>query len=173
MRYAARPAVVEPDAAMAPDAPIVHDALGTNVAHERDFRYGDPEGAFAQAYRVVSHTVSYPRVNSTPIETYGVIADYDAGDRRYTVWSNFQGPYALHPIMCGALRVRGHDLRLISAPSSGGSFGIKQAVFPYMVLMALASRAFGAPGEVDRGSPRAPRRIIGVLRAHQQDRRRV
>lgn len=145
VRYAARRAVIEPDAAMAADAPIVHEALGTNVAHERDFRYGDPDSAFAQAYRVVSHTVSYPRVNSTPIETYGVIADYDAGDRRYTIWSNFQGPYALHPIMCGALRVRGHNLRLISAPSSGGSFGIKQGVFPYMVLMALASRAFGRP----------------------------
>ncbi len=145
VRYTVRPAVIEPEAAIAADAPIVHDALGTNVVHERDFRYGDPESAFAQAHRVVSHTVSYPRVNSTPIETYGVIADYDAGNRRYTVWSNFQGPYALHPIMCGALRVRGHDLRLISAPASGGSFGIKQGVFPYMILMALASRAFGRP----------------------------
>ena len=145
VRYAERPAVIEPDAAMAADAPIVHEALGTNVAHERDFHYGDPEGAFARAYRVVSHTVWYPRVNSTPIETYGVIADYDAGNRGYTVWSNFQGPYALHPIMCGALRVRGHDLRLISAPSSGGSFGIKQGVFSYVLLMALASRAFRRP----------------------------
>ncbi|MDP1602870.1 MAG: molybdopterin-dependent oxidoreductase, partial [Legionella sp.] len=75
----------------------------------------------------------------------GVIADFDAGNGRYTVWSNFQGPFALHPIACDALRVRGHQLRLISAPSSGGSFGIKQGVYPYIVLLALASRKAGRP----------------------------
>lgn len=143
--YAARPAVTDPEAAAADGAPVVHDGLETNVVHERQFRYGNPEDAFKKADRVVSYKVSYPRVNSTPIETYGVIADYDPGNHRYTVWSNFQGPYALHPIMCDALRVRGHELRLISPPSSGGSFGIKQGVYPYIVLMALASRKFGRP----------------------------
>jgi 2-furoyl-CoA dehydrogenase large subunit len=145
VEYAPRTAVVDPEAAASGDAPVLHDTLGSNVAHERWFRYGDPENAFAQANRIVSFKVSYPRVNSTPIETYGVIADYDAGNRRYTVWSNFQGPYALHPIMCDALRVRGHELRLISAPSSGGSFGIKQGVYPYIVPIALAARKFGRP----------------------------
>ncbi|HEU5068703.1 MAG TPA: molybdopterin cofactor-binding domain-containing protein, partial [Sphingomicrobium sp.] len=143
--YAPRPVVVDPEAAVAPDAPVLHDGMGGNVVHERQFRYGNPEDAFAEAAHVVSYKVSYPRVNSTPIETYGVIADFDRGNRRYTVWSNFQGPYALHPIMCDALRVRGHELRLISAPSSGGSFGIKQGVYPYIVLIALAARRFGRP----------------------------
>jgi 2-furoyl-CoA dehydrogenase large subunit len=143
--YATRIAVTDPEAAAAPGAPIVHDGLDTNVVHEREFRYGDPEEVFAKADRVVSYKVSYPRVTSTPIETYGVIADFDPGNRRYTVWSNFQGPFALHPIMCDALRVRGHELRLISPPSSGGSFGIKQGVYPYIVLMALAARKFGRP----------------------------
>jgi 2-furoyl-CoA dehydrogenase large subunit len=138
--YVTRRAITDPEAATAPGAPIVHDGLETNVVHDRQFCYGDPDEAFENADRVVSYKVSYPRVNSTPIETYGVIADYDTGNRRYTVWSNFQGPYALHPIMCDALRVRGHELRLISAPSSGGSFGIKQGMYPYIVLIALASR---------------------------------
>ncbi len=143
--YAARSAVTDPETAAADGAPFVHDGLETNIVHERQFRYGNPEAAFETADRVVSYKVSYPRVNSTPIETYGVIADYDPGNRRYTVWSNFQGPYALHPIMCDALRVRGHELRLISPPSSGGSFGIKQGVYPYIVLLALASRKLGRP----------------------------
>ena len=143
--YAARTAVTDPEAAAEPGAPVIHDEFESNVVHERQFRYGNPEEAFANADRVVSYKVSYPRVNSTPIETYGVIAEYDPGDHRYTVWSNFQGPYALHPIMCDALQVRGHELRLISPPSSGGSFGIKQGVYPYIVLMALAARKFGRP----------------------------
>ena len=138
-----RPAVVDPEAALAPDAPVLHDELATNIVHTRTFTYGEPDEAFRSADRIVSEKVSYPRVNSTPMETYGVIADFDAGSGRYNVWSNFQGPYALHPIMCDALRVRSHELRLISPPSSGGSFGIKQGVYPYIVLIALASRRFG------------------------------
>jgi 2-furoyl-CoA dehydrogenase large subunit len=43
------------------------------------------------------------------------------------------------------LRVPGHRLRLITAPSSGGSFGIKQAVLSYIVLLAAVSRKAGAP----------------------------
>jgi 2-furoyl-CoA dehydrogenase large subunit len=143
--YRTRAAVVDPEAALAPDAPVLHEELGTNVVHTRSFVYGDPDEAFRSADKTISVKVSYPRVNSTPMETYGVIADFDAGIGRYNIWSNFQGPYALHPIMCDALRVRSHELRLISPPSSGGSFGIKQGVYPYIVLIGLASRKFGCP----------------------------
>jgi 2-furoyl-CoA dehydrogenase large subunit len=51
----------------------------------------------------------------------------------------------MHPLVCDALRVRGQQLRLISSPSSGGSFGIKHGVYPYIVLIGLASRKVGRP----------------------------
>jgi 2-furoyl-CoA dehydrogenase large subunit len=145
VEYAPRPAVIDPEFAASPESAMLHDDLGGNVVHARDFTYGDPEAAFQAAHKVVLYRVDYPRVNSTPIETYGVVADFDRGANRYTVWSNFQGPYAIHPIMCDALGVRGSGLRLITAPASGGSFGIKQGVYPYIVLMALASRKLGRP----------------------------
>jgi 2-furoyl-CoA dehydrogenase large subunit len=143
--YKTLPAAVSIAAATEAGAPVLHDRLGSNIVQERTFRYGDPEAAFAGAHRVATFEADYPRVNSTPMETYGVIAHYDPGSEGYTIWSNFQGPFALHPIMCDALRVRSDQLRLISAPSSGGSFGIKHGVFPYIVLMALASRKLGVP----------------------------
>lgn len=138
--YRPMPAVVNPEDALSPSATVLHDEFGSNVVHQRTFEYGEPEAQFAKAWKVVSCKVDYPRVNSTPIETYGVIASFDPSKKSYTVWSNFQGPFALHPITCDALRVKGNQLRLISSPSSGGSFGIKQGVYPYIVLMALASR---------------------------------
>ena len=143
--YDPKPAVTGPEQALSPTATVLHEEFGTNIVHQRTFRYGDPDAQFARAAKVVSCKVDYPRVNSTPIETYGVIASFDESNGRYTVWSNFQGPFALHPIACDALRVKGHQLRLISAPSSGGSFGIKQGVYPYIVLMALAARKAGRP----------------------------
>src|ERR1700742_5129374 len=49
VRYQVRPAVVDPRAALKPEAPVLHDGFGGNVASDRSFRYGDPENAFASA----------------------------------------------------------------------------------------------------------------------------
>ena len=143
--YEQLPAVVDPETAAKIDAPKLHERLESNVVHHRRFVYGDPQAAFSKADRIVSVKTHYPRVTSMPIEGYGVIAHFERMPDRYTVWSNFQGPYVLHPIMCAALGVSGDRLRLISPPFSGGSFGIKQAIYPYIVLIALAARVLGAP----------------------------
>ena len=51
----------------------------------------------------------------------------------------------LHPVMARALKVPGPRLRLRSVPDSGGSFGVKQAIFPLIVAMALAARKAARP----------------------------
>jgi 2-furoyl-CoA dehydrogenase large subunit len=123
----------------------LHPAVNSNVVGERTFRYGDPERAFAEAAHRVRVEVRYPRNSCTPIETYGIVAEYDAGEDVYDVLANFQGPFSLHPVMARALKVTGNRLRLRTPPDSGGSFGVKQAIFPYIVLMAIASRVAGRP----------------------------
>lgn len=139
------PAVVRADAAASPGSPVLHDELGTNVVSERSFRYGDPDAGFANAAHVVRYEHRFPRYASTPVETFGVIAHHEPARRRFTVWSNFQGPFVLQPLMARALKVPGSHLRLITAPASGGSFGIKQAVASYVVLMGGVARLAGVP----------------------------
>jgi 2-furoyl-CoA dehydrogenase large subunit len=51
----------------------------------------------------------------------------------------------MHPVMALALGVPANRLRLVTPPDSGGSFGAKHAIFPYIVLMALAARTAGRP----------------------------
>jgi 2-furoyl-CoA dehydrogenase large subunit len=145
VRYAPRPAVVDPLAALHPEAPVLHNGFAGNVASDRSFRYGDPEQAFASAARRISIDVSYPRNSCTPIETYGVVADYNPGEDAYDVLANFQGPFSIHAVLSRALKVPGNRLRLRTPPDSGGSFGVKQGVFPYIVLIAAAARAAGRP----------------------------
>ena len=145
VRYEVRPAVVDPRAALKPDAPVLHDGFGGNVASDRSFRYGDPESAFASAPHRISIDVSYPRNSCTPIETYGVVADYDPCEDAYDVLANFQGPFSIHAVLSRALKVPGNRLRVRTPPDSGGSFGVKQGVFPYIVLIAAAARAAGRP----------------------------
>jgi 2-furoyl-CoA dehydrogenase large subunit len=142
--YRKLPAVVDPVKATAADASVLHASVGSNVVSDRTFRYGDPDAMFAEADQRVTLTVDYPRSSCTPIECFVVLADWNpAGD--YEIMANFQGPLTIHPVMALALKVAPNRLRLRTPPDSGGSFGVKQAVFPYIVLMAVAARVAGRP----------------------------
>jgi 2-furoyl-CoA dehydrogenase large subunit len=142
--YAPLPAVVDPLAALK-GATLLHEPLGSNVASDRTFRYGDPEAAFAKSPHRIAIDIRYPRNSCTPIETYGVVADYDPGEDAYDILANFMGPFSLHPVMARALKVPGNRLRLRTPPDAGGSFGVKQGIMPYVVLIGVAARACGRP----------------------------
>jgi 2-furoyl-CoA dehydrogenase large subunit len=174
--YEPLPAVVDPRAALAEGAPLLHPETGANVVGLRQFRYGDPERAFAEADAVVELTVEYPRNSFTPMECFVVVADYRAGDDSYDVLSNFQGPFSAHPVMARALRIPSNRLRLRTPPDSGGSFGIKLSVFPFIVLMGLASRIVGRPVKwvEDRlehllAASAGPNRITAIAAAVKRD----
>jgi 2-furoyl-CoA dehydrogenase large subunit len=174
--YDPLPAVIDPLAALAPDAPTLHDKLGSNVASDRSFRYGDPDAAFATAPRRVSVEIRYPRNSCTPIETYGIVADYDPGEDAYDILANFMGPFSLHAVMARALKVPGNRLRLRTPPDAGGSFGVKQGLVPYMVLIGIAARVCGRPVKwiEDRlehlvGSVSATNRVTRLAAAVEND----
>ena len=143
--YDPLPGVAWLEDAVRADAPLLFEEAGTNVAQTRRFAYGDPDAAFASAARTFRYEYRYPRSIATPMETYGVIANFEPRPDRYTIWSNFQGPFVLQPLMAAALNVPGNRVRIITPPDSGGSFGLKQAVYSYMVLMAAVSRLLGVP----------------------------
>ncbi len=145
IEYAPLPAVIDPVAACQKSAPLLHPQAGTNEVSVREFRYGDTAAAFARADRRIAMTTTFPRLSFTPIECYVVVAQHNAAEGSYDVTANFQGPFSMHPVMARALRVKGPKLRLRIPPDSGGSFGIKLSVFPYIVLMALAARVTGRP----------------------------
>ena len=99
--------------------------------------------------------VNYPRNSCTPIETYGLVADYDPGEDAYDMLATFQGPFSIHAVLARALKVPGNRLRLRMPPDAGGSFGVKQGIFPYIALMGDRGARRRPPGEMDRGPARA------------------
>ncbi len=121
------------------------DPLEASAIHDRSFHYGDVDEALARADLVVRETFRVPRFTCMPVECFGVVCDWDEAGGRLTAWANFQGPFTLHGVAAAALGLRGDRLRLVTPPDSGGSFGIKAAVLPYVVLLGLASRALGVP----------------------------
>jgi 2-furoyl-CoA dehydrogenase large subunit len=145
VEYDPLPVAASPEAALAPEAPVLHEAVGSNVVSDRQFSYGDAAAALAGADLVVRRRFRHPRSSCTPVEGCGVICWWDAAAGSVTAWSNFQGPFTLHGVAAAALGLPAGKLRLVSPPDSGGSFGVKAGVFTSVVLMAIASRRFGVP----------------------------
>jgi 2-furoyl-CoA dehydrogenase large subunit len=143
VEYEPLPAVIDPERAAAPDAPVLHEEAGTNVACRRKMTYGDPQRCFEDADVVVKAQFKFPKYSSTPIETYGVAASYEPGSGVLTIWANFMGPFILHSLLARSLNLAENRLRLIVPPDIGGSYGIKTSIFPYMALLGLAAMETG------------------------------
>jgi 2-furoyl-CoA dehydrogenase large subunit len=143
--YETLEAVTDVDAACEPGSPLLNEELGTNIVWKNQYRYGDPEAAFANADRIVAVDLKFPKYNSTPLETYGVVAEYLPETDGFAIQGNFQGPFSLMPVLARALRVPDSRIRMIIPQDVGGSFGIKAMIYPYMGLIAASSRLAGRP----------------------------
>ncbi|MEM7428904.1 MAG: xanthine dehydrogenase family protein molybdopterin-binding subunit, partial [Pseudomonadota bacterium] len=176
VEYERLPAIIDPREAVKEDAFLIHPPVGSNDLSTRDFTYGDPDAQFEAADHVVSLNVEYPRSSYTPMECFVVVAEYLPGDDSYDTFANFQGPFSIHPVMARALGVPSAKLRLRTPADSGGSFGIKLSVFPYIVLMAIASKIAGRPVKwtEDRlehlvAASTGPNRVMDIEAAVQSD----
>lgn len=122
------PAVLGIDAALAPDAPIVHPAEdrdgvipGSNVLQVRDFGWGDVDAAEADV--VIDKTYTFPMITHFAIEPHGAIVA--AEPDRMRVWSPVQHPYLLQRTMAELFDLPLAKIRVF-APDPGGAFGGKQ-----------------------------------------------
>jgi 2-furoyl-CoA dehydrogenase large subunit len=141
--YEPLPAVVDPEGAIRPDAPLLYPELGSNVIWHDTLTYGDVDGGMARAHGVLRERFSMQRYASTPLETFGVMAAYDAGTDSYELWTNDQRPGLTISVVAAALGVPQSRLRL-TCPDIGGSFGNKRRP-AYLIICALLARRGGRP----------------------------
>ena len=66
--------------------------MENNIYWHDKFTYGDVDKAFAEADRVFEKKFDFHRFSSTPLETYGAIAHYQAFEDKMTIWAPFQAP---------------------------------------------------------------------------------
>ncbi|MBV9915773.1 MAG: xanthine dehydrogenase family protein molybdopterin-binding subunit [Solirubrobacterales bacterium] len=142
VEYEALPAVVDPEAALEEDAPLVHEELGTNKIHEWPLEGGDVEQGFAEAEVIVERRVVNHRTSGAPIEPRAVLADYRAGS--VTVWSSTQIPHYTRLFLALMLGISEEKVRVI-APEVGGGFGAKLQIYGEEILIPWCSRRLGMP----------------------------
>jgi len=141
--YESLPVVMDIEAATRPDAPILHEQIGSNIYSHRFFKYGSPEKAYKDADLVVKGKFLFPKYGSTPIETYGVIASYNPFNEEFVIYNNYQGPFVNHSLVALSLGIPENKMRWIVPTDIGGGFGTKTGMYPYIALIALAAKKTG------------------------------
>ena len=139
------PAVASLDAARAEGAPLVHADVPDNRAARLAQRVGDPEAVLAAAPQVLRERLWIERSCGSPIETRGVVAEWDARAGALRVWDATQAPL---PIKNGLARMFGlPEFKVdVIAPDVGGGFGTKIMLFyPEEILVPLAAIRLGRP----------------------------
>src|SRR6266550_7310555 len=139
------PAVIRPEEAARPGAPLLHDEAPGNVA--LDYHYGDTEqvaAAFAKASHVTRLELVNSRVVVNTMEPRAAIGVYDAASGGFTLHAPSQGVFGLRSHMADILKVEPKRLRMLTG-HVGGSFGMKSGPFPEYVCVLHAARALGRP----------------------------
>ena len=144
LEYEPLPAETDPEAALAPGAPRLHEALASNVIVDREFARGDAEAALARAAVRVSGRFRMGRKTPAAIENRGYLAEYDEGRRVLTLHSCTQVPGIVRDVLAELLDLPGHRLRVV-APDVGGGFGGKVSLYREEVLVAILARRTGRP----------------------------
>ena len=146
--YEVLTAVVSPQQALQPGAPVIRDEKeGQKDNHIYHWEAGDKaktDEAFAKADRVVKLDTFYPRCHPSPLETCGIVADVNPATGHATLYMTSQAPHAHRTLFAIVAGLPEQNIRIIS-PDIGGGFGNKVPIYPGYVVATAASLLIGRP----------------------------
>ena len=149
VEYEPLPAVVNARKALDEDAPLIRD----DKAGQRDnlasplWEAGDEEAtdrAFAEADTIVTRDIIYPRCHPAPLETCGMIADFNPETGQLDIYNGNQAPHAHRTVYAHVAGLAEHMIR-IKCNDIGGGFGNKVPVYPGYVCAIAGSIVAGVP----------------------------
>ena len=145
VEYEPLPVVVDGEAALADEAPILHEEAGSNVVWQGLFDWGDYESALAEADQVVRiERLHFDRFSSTPLECSGAVVEYEKATGQWSIFCNQQMPGVAAIWMGPALRVGLDKLRFVTH-DIGGAFGNKICLHPQLTVCCLLARKLNRP----------------------------
>lgn len=130
--------VFNTDEAFAEGAPILHEDLGTNLAVEDSFAWGDVEAGLAAADHVIERSYYTPNAFHHPMEPVGsCIADFRNGEAVF--WIPTNKPFNPSHQVSELFGIEPERVR-VRVPVIGGAFGAKQLTPAMMAALALSRR---------------------------------
>ncbi len=141
--YELLPFVIDAEAALDPASPVVHAEHGSNVLYHRKFVWGPVEEDFEAAAHRLDFRARWGRSATVPIETFGVLAQWNAGQGLLEVWASIQMPSYPEQI-AAAMGLAANDIRVHYEVDVGGSYGVKRGI-KHTVLVGYLARQLGRP----------------------------
>ena len=112
--YEPTDAISDPEKALEQGALKVHPDYPDNVSFTYHQEGGDVDKAFAEADKVVKLRIEVPRLAPSPMETRGVVAEWDEGAKELTLYSSTQIPHLLKTQLALQLNLPEHHVRVIA-----------------------------------------------------------
>lgn len=135
------PQVTEATAALAGDAPLVHDDVPGNVCVSRTLERGDIDAAWDEAAHIHEDTYISPWASHTPMEAHVAVAEWSGG--ALEIWSATQSPYTVRRELADLFQLDESQVA-VRTRNLGGSFGSKDGL-KIEPLASVAARIVGAP----------------------------
>lgn len=142
--YMPLPAVTDPEEALAPDAPLLYEEFGSNVAFDTQIGGGEIEAAFAQATRVACLRVVNQRVAPGSLEPRACLFDFAPESGELRAWLSSQAIYSARETLAHFLGLARENIHVYNA-EVGGAFGSKSAFVGEELAAAALAVRLGRP----------------------------
>ncbi len=137
-------AVVDARRAIEKGAPILHPAVPDNIAGHFVEKTGDVDQALASADVVFEDEFYIQRHSGVPLETRGLVAEYDDGQPLLTIWGPTKVVHFNHAVLAGLLDMPPSQIRMIEL-ENGGGYGIRGEFYPEDFLIPFIARKLRRP----------------------------
>jgi len=138
VEYEELEAVTDMRTALDSATPVIHPALGDNLAFERIFEAGDVDAAFKSGDEIAEAEFVFGRHTGVTLEPRSVVADWSVAEARLTIYQGTQAPHMVQNLAALHLGLQESQVRVV-CKDVGGSFGIKVHIYAdEMATYALA-----------------------------------
>lgn len=141
VEYRDRPGVYDPEDALGPGAPKVHDS-GNELYHYR-IRKGDVAGAWDECAHIIERRYTTHPQDHAPIEPEAAISFWDERDGTLTVISPGQSVFFDRLNICRALGIPKEDVKCMQ-PAIGAAYGKREDIYA-QIHVALGTLITGKP----------------------------
>lgn len=144
--YEPLPAVLDPEEAIKPGAPRIHEAAENNISASFAKTYGDVEKGFRESDHIREDTFRTAPIAHAPLEPLGCVALWHSNDS-LTVWMDTQTPFLGQRSFAKLFGLQEDRVRLIKT-ETGGGFGGKGELLAHHFACAYFSRLTGRPVKI-------------------------
>lgn len=149
VEYEELPPVFDPEQAMQPGAPQLHEHAENNIAVNPMMEFGDLKAGFAEADHIFEDVYETQRVHTCYMEPRVCVVDADRNGN-FTVHSSMQHLFGLREKLAYVLEIPESKVRVMKPPYIGGGFGGKLDIGYIEPIAALLSMRANRPVRIEQ-----------------------